>query len=127
MPNRDLAYRAADMIEGNADNFDISQLGREGEPSCIAGHLLRATGEKHIPDQPTPAHIAMLTKRLGINEQTAHMLCMPMTPAANIFAPKGHPAHVDAQRAARALRRVGDGGLPNYESDIIEGRVIERV
>lgn len=131
MANREIAYRVADRIE-KSGSFDMAQMFHADErPSCIAGHVLdeayTESGQTTRNHQPTLGDVQALQARLGINFQTAMMLCMPMRPDAHIWGKPGAPDHISKERAAAQLRRVGDGKDPAWELPVIEGKVVERV
>lgn len=126
MANREIAYRVADQIE-RSTTFSMSEQFREdGQPSCIAGHLLADTGDTVRNRQPNTTDIGKLMNRLGIDEVTAAMLCMPLLPEAHVLASPGDRDYISKERAAAQLRRVGEGKTPNWSLPVVDGKVVER-
>ena len=125
MANREIAYRAADIIE-KSGSFDMGQMFHgDGRPSCIAGHVLEEAGHETKNRQPVIDDVQALQNRLGIDFTTAMMLCQPQEAGAHIFASPGTPDYITKEKAAAQLRRVGDGKRPAWGLPVINGKVVE--
>jgi hypothetical protein len=128
MANREIAYRVADQIEKSETFSMAQQFHADGQPSCIAGHILADAGDttRHIQPDIGMEDIGKLQRRLGIDFITAMMLCMPLRRDAHVHSLPGSPGYISKERAAAQLRRVGDGEYPDWDLVMVDGKLTEK-